>query len=64
MVGRWHGWLHHMYDEVPGEKPSPEAEKTIIPTHTASSAALGGINTHVYESNVEDREMVNNTQLR
>jgi len=60
----WHGWLHHMYDEVPGEQASEGAEKTVIPTHTASSAALGGIDSHVYDSNIEPREMVNNTQLR
>ena len=61
---RWHGWLHHMYDETPGEQAKEGAEKTVIPTHSASSAALGGINSHVYESNIEHREMVNQTQLR
>lgn len=60
----WHGWLHHMYDEVPGEAAAPDAKKTVIPTHSSPSPSLAGINSHVYESNIEHREMVNNTQLR
>lgn len=60
----WHGWLHHMYDEVPGQEPALGCEKTVIPTHSASSASLGGVHGHVYESHVQPREMVNNTQLR
>eukprot|EP00604_Paraphysomonas_vestita_P002213 CAMPEP_0174819266 /NCGR_PEP_ID=MMETSP1107-20130205/2397_1 /TAXON_ID=36770 /ORGANISM="Paraphysomonas vestita, Strain GFlagA" /LENGTH=139 /DNA_ID=CAMNT_0016032439 /DNA_START=287 /DNA_END=706 /DNA_ORIENTATION=+ len=55
----WHGWMHHMYDEVPGE--APKIPRPFIPSHTASNAIY---NTHVYDSKVEPVLQHNRSQFR
>eukprot|EP00595_Chromulina_sp_UTEXLB2642_P000034 CAMPEP_0196761828 /NCGR_PEP_ID=MMETSP1095-20130614/1123_1 /TAXON_ID=96789 ORGANISM="Chromulina nebulosa, Strain UTEXLB2642" /NCGR_SAMPLE_ID=MMETSP1095 /ASSEMBLY_ACC=CAM_ASM_000446 /LENGTH=157 /DNA_ID=CAMNT_0042111823 /DNA_START=105 /DNA_END=578 /DNA_ORIENTATION=+ len=53
----WHGWMHHMYDEVPGEGTI----KTGIPLTPVSHAVYKN---HVGYSNVEPLEQVNLTTYR
>ena len=53
----WHGWMHHMYDEVPSSPKEFEIE------------ALVGKSDAIYQDHVgltsgEDSEQVNQTQLR
>lgn len=55
----WHGWMHHMYDEVPGE--TPKHPRKIIPSHNASNAIY---DTHVYDPKIPAVIQHNRSQFR
>jgi hypothetical protein len=57
---RWHGWMHHMYDETPTE--APKHPRPFIPGHSASNAIY---RTHVYSPpGVAPVKQVNRSQYR
>lgn len=53
----WHGWMHHMYDEVPGEEKPFEYRPTDTSTHAP-------YNTHVGLSVLPPIEQLNKSQYR
>eukprot|EP00602_Paraphysomonas_sp_CaronLab_P004620 CAMPEP_0185017330 /NCGR_PEP_ID=MMETSP1103-20130426/290_1 /TAXON_ID=36769 /ORGANISM="Paraphysomonas bandaiensis, Strain Caron Lab Isolate" /LENGTH=202 /DNA_ID=CAMNT_0027546679 /DNA_START=90 /DNA_END=698 /DNA_ORIENTATION=- len=55
----WHGWMHHTFDEVPGEEP--RHPKLPIEIQRGANSIY---NTHVYKSNVKPILQHNTSQLR
>ena len=59
---RWHGWMHHVYDETPND---PVAVPDYLPTSTISHAIY---NTHVGRVDpaaaANEREQIDTSQYR
>ena len=53
----WHGWMHHMYDEVPASVPEFKIE-------TIAEASDAIYTNHVGHTSGVATEQVNQTQLR
>ena len=57
MFDRWHGWMHHVFDEVPGEEKVFE----YLATHTKSNNPY---NTHVGLARPVDQLQQDQSQYR
>jgi len=55
----WHGWMHHVFDEVPESHKFPDIDQTNTATNVPSQ-----FKNHSYDSKVHTEFIVNKTQLR
>ena len=56
----WHGWMHHVYDEVPSDYKTPEFYKTTSVSHAIYNSHLGMI----AGPDGSDKEQHNTSQYR